>query len=130
MYRSDRFLVPGVRVGRYHRLAEAIRRGCKLRPRQAYGRFRNRKGDSACALGAAALGAGDTRPRYTLNSMWRLFPELKDMIEHPWRSWPEPLLDVVMMFNDRIGYSRETIADWLCCRGGCTHEGIDFSRVD
>jgi len=26
MYRSDGFLVPGVRVGRYHRLAEAFQR--------------------------------------------------------------------------------------------------------
>jgi hypothetical protein len=81
-----------------------MRRGCKLRPRKSYGYFR--KGDAACALGAAALGAGDSRPRYTPKSLLRLFPELKDMVHHPWRNWHEPLFDVVMRLNDQTVYSR------------------------
>ena len=32
------------------------------------------------------------------------------------------LFDVVVMLNDIMDYSREAIADWLCWRGGCTHE--------
>jgi hypothetical protein len=122
MYRADDLIAePLVKTGLYHNLAEAMRRGCKLRPRKAYECFRS-KGDSACALGAAALGAGDKRPRYTSNSLRLLFPELKDIVDHPWGSWPEPLFDVVVKLNDEMPYSRETIADWLCWRGGCTHE--------
>jgi hypothetical protein len=120
MYRSDGFLAPGVRVGRYHRLAEAIRRGCKLRPKKVRGRFLNGR-ETACALGAAAVGMRGSK-KYDRWRMYQRFPELNRLVTHPLDGIETSLEQVVTDLNDQTSYSREQIADWLCREGGCRHE--------
>jgi hypothetical protein len=126
MYRADDFIIPQVekvKTGVYHRLAEAMRRGCKLRPMKARGYFQ-RKDGSACALGAAAAGNGRWRPKkkYSMWGLIRVFPELRDTVTHPFTYLPLNLRDVIITLNDDIDCSREAIADWLCRVGGCKHE--------
>lgn len=74
MYRADDLMVTQTEceTGDYHRLAEAIRRGCEIRPKKVRGHFR--RGDKmACALGAAAVGSGrGNKPNWKL--LFRIFP--------------------------------------------------------
>jgi hypothetical protein len=125
MYRADDLIVTQTEfaMGHYHRLAEAMRRGCKLRPMKARGYFQ-RKDGSACALGAAAAGNGSWRPKkkYTMWGLIRDFPELRDTVTHPFTHLPLDLRDVIITLNDETACSREAIADWLCRLGGCKHE--------
>src|SRR3984893_14285940 len=122
MYRSDGFLVPQVekvRTGIYHDLAEAIRRGCAIRPKKVKRRLR--LGEcGADALGAAAACCG-MRKRYTLEGSAERFPELGGHVQHPISGRPGRLGDVVVLLNDQTDYTREQIADWLCRLGGCGH---------
>jgi hypothetical protein len=122
MYRSDGFLVPQVekvRTGIYHDLAEAIRRGCAIRPKKVKRRLRHGE-CGADALGAAAAGCGMSN-RYTLEGIAEIFPELGGYVQHPISGRPGRLGDVVVLLNDQTDYTREQIADWLCRLGGCDH---------
>lgn len=120
MYRSDDFVVPSVEVGRYHPLAEAIRRGCKIRPKKAKSHFHTGE-TGACALGAAALGSGDQK-RCMMYRLCKIFPELNDTVSHPFTYAVMDLAQVIFTVNDDSSYSREAIADWLCRLGGCKHK--------
>jgi hypothetical protein len=131
MYRSDDFLgsesqlfqVPDEGPGRYHRLAEAIRRGCEVWPKKVKRYYSSGK-DGACALGAAMFGAGKKLPRRDVyDAIVRVFPELNDVVDidhSPVRSlsvgWK------VVRLNEDTEYSREAIAGWLCRLGGCKHQ--------
>jgi hypothetical protein len=112
------FVVPSVEVGRYHRVAEAIRRGCQLRPKKIR-RYYSSGNDGACALGAAMFGVGKNPPkRNVYDEIVRVFPELKNnLAEHSGLSvgW------MVVRLNEDTSYSREQIAAWLCVKGGCKH---------
>lgn len=61
MYRGDNFGGGKGEFGRYHRLAEAIWRGCELRPKKTKRYYVGWR--SACALGAAMCGVGEKLPR-------------------------------------------------------------------
>jgi len=127
MYRSDGFLVPQVekvRTGIYHDLAEAIRRGCAIRPKKVKRRLRHGE-CGADALGAAAAGCGMSK-RYTLEGIAEIFPELGGYVQHPISGRPGRLSDVVVSLNDQTDYTREQIADWLCRLGGCEHPVSSF----
>jgi hypothetical protein len=128
MYRANDFIVTqtGDETGNYHRLAEAMRRGCKLRPMKASGCFERRDG-AVCALGAVAVGNVRRRPKknYTMSGVVRDFPELRDMGVHPLSRVPMDLRDVIIALNDETLCSREAIADWLCRLGGCKHQVIE-----
>ena len=112
------FVVPSVEVGRYHRVAEAIRRGCQLRPKKIR-RHYSSGNDGACALGAAMFGVGKNPPkRNVYDEIVRVFPELENnLAEHSGLSvgW------MVVRLNEDTSYSREQIAAWLCVKGGCKH---------
>jgi hypothetical protein len=122
MYRGDDFMIKQTEVetGDCHDLAEAIRRGCKLRPKKVRRYFQ--RGDTmACALGAAA-GVGNRRPKrqYTWwGGLLEIFPELNEEVTHPLTRERMSLGDVIVALNDDTAYSREAIADWLCRDGGC-----------
>jgi hypothetical protein len=124
MYRSDGFLVPQVekvRTGIYHDLAEAIRRGCVLRPKKVMGHFWRGK-DGACALGAALVGAGKEPLRGNVyKAIVRVFPELNDVVAQPVIGTRQSLGWTISWLNDETQNSREAIADWLCVEGGCKH---------
>jgi len=127
MYRSDGFLVPQVekvRTGIYHDLAEAIRRGCAIRPKKVKRRLSHGE-CGADALGAAAAGCG-MRKRYTLEGIAEIFPELGGYVQHPISGRPGRLGDVVVWLNDQTDYTREQIADWLCRLGACDHPVSSF----
>ena len=84
------------RVGKYHELAEAIRRGCALRPVQCFGVLTHDY-DQACAIGAAREG-GFPRQNIFAFDDYILLMEVYDQIT---------------ALNDRARWSREAIADWL-----------------
>jgi hypothetical protein len=125
MYRSDGFLVPGVGVGRYHRLAEAIRRGCELRPKKVKGYWR--RGDyGACALGAAVVGVGKEVPRrYVYAEIARVFPEIREQVRHPILRACLDVGSVINSLNEHTDSSREEVAGWLCRVGGCQHRVVE-----
>ncbi len=78
------------------KMSDAIRAGCKIRPRQCF--YKNEDGpDSACALTAALLGFGDKH--YTT---WGV---------------PESIIEKVQWWNDREKLTREQIADKLEAMG-------------
>jgi hypothetical protein len=124
MYRSEGFAGGNAGFGRYHRLAEAIRRGCVLRPKKMKTYFW-RGLDGACALGAAMVGAGKPLPkRNAYHEIVQVFPELMNVAAHPLDGGVPFHLSVgwiVCRLNADTEYSREAIADWLCVEGGCKH---------
>ena len=75
------------KVGKYHELAEAIRRGCERHPRQARRTSVDRWG-GRCAMAAAVAGG------YT-------------------KRVPQKLVNKIVFRNDWRFWSRERIADWL-----------------
>lgn len=135
MYRGEDFGGSKGEFGRYHRLAEAIRRGCELRPKKATGSYLGWR--SACALGAAMCGVGEKLPRKDIYlGMTHVFPELNDPV---WYCGEMKWVDIgsaVVTLNEGSDLSREEIAGWLCRFGGCEHEILEdeievigFSRV-
>jgi hypothetical protein len=84
MYREDNF---GGRygAGRYHDLADLIRKGCLIYPKKAVGRFRG--WNSACALGALVAGTTEQRDFFGFSFYLEDFPELNRLInlDEPWR---------------------------------------------
>lgn len=107
----------------YHRVAEAMRRGCVLRPKKVKKKFWGGN-DGACALGAVIAGAGERVPASFFGAIARLFPELNNIVADPLTGFPESVLLVINELNEDTGFSREEIADWLCQLGGCEHSGI------
>jgi len=106
------------KAGKYHALAEAIRRGCKISPVQCRRLTFVPPGEwgeelASCALGAAALAVGfeydraNFTPSVFSYRLHRQFPELQDRIEETL------LMNKIIALNDDRGWSREKIADWL-----------------
>jgi hypothetical protein len=96
------------RVGKYHELAEAIRRGCK-RTKRANGEYVSLAGTHACALGAAAVATGFRWGQGDCPSdhLARKFPCVFDThVEGDYLHYG------ITSRNDQ-GMSREAIADWL-----------------
>jgi hypothetical protein len=122
MYRADYLVSDSIAMGSYHALAEAIREGCKIRPEKLKVYLR-RRGNAACALGAAisAMEFGSNR-RYKMPNLVARFPELQRLIQHPCTALFADLESVIISMNDHYNYSREAIADWLCHVGGCRHD--------
>jgi hypothetical protein len=98
-------------------LAEAIRRGCKIRPKKVK-KYYTRGKDGACALGAAICGMGEKLPKsYVHDAIYRVLPELNKLVSGCG-------LDIgwtIIRLNEDTKHSREEIADWLCVEGGCHH---------
>jgi hypothetical protein len=131
MYRDDNFLLPETKeFGEFHELAELLRKGCLLRPRKLRGLFQ--RGERwACALGA--IGVAAEMQKIGETSLKKRFPQLKNQVVDPdERCWAS-LFDVIASLNDGREISRESIADWLCQYGGCTHwfadSGIKIFRA-
>lgn len=99
------------------KLSEAILRGCE-RTEQCFGRyFANGK---ACALGAAALGAGIKRSLlfWPLSAeLDKAFPELQDMVPLRLSRRDETLSEWVYRRNDQYRWPRERIAGALAEHG-------------
>jgi hypothetical protein len=122
MYRGDDFGGSALQVGTFHRLADAIRRGCLVRPKKLKRCFR-RGTDAADALGAAmATTEKANNKRYTKREIVEMFPELAQSRLHPASSRQAPLLNIILYLNDYLDWPREEIADWLCRAGECPHE--------
>lgn len=119
MYRAGDLAGASVGTGKYHNLAEAIRLGCKLKPRKSKNSF-NQATDEVCALAAAFIGGGGLK-QCRLVSVTKMFPELEDEASHPFTQAPMDLWGVIFALNDESDYSREEIADWLCAIGDCRH---------
>jgi hypothetical protein len=116
-----------IETGDYHDLAEAIRRGCKLRPKKLR-RYFQRGDNMACALGAAATGVGNRRPKRKhswRDGLFEISPEFKDDATHPLTHERMSLGDAIVELDDETAHSREEIADWLCREGGCEHVLIE-----
>jgi hypothetical protein len=122
MYRGDDCGGSALQVGTFHRLADAIRRSCLVRPKKLRRCFR-RGTDAADALGAAmATTEKANNKRYTKREIIEMFPELKESHFHPASSRRAPLINIILFLNDYSDWPREDIADWLCRAGDCTHD--------
>jgi hypothetical protein len=122
MYRGEGFGGSSLQVGTYHRLADAIRSGCMVRPKKLKRGFR-RGSDAADALGAAmATTEKRENKRYTKREIVEMFPELQSAVPHPMGGRQVPLVSIIMYLNDYSDWPREKIAEWLCLTGGCPHE--------
>jgi hypothetical protein len=128
MYRGDDFLISEprktrlflvprrVEVGPYHRLAEAIRRGCLVHPKKVKEYFWSGE-QWACALGAAWSGVAKEPPRGDIyDALPSVFPELGHFVTHPLTGERAAAMQVVNNLNEQTRYSREAIADWLSLR--------------
>jgi hypothetical protein len=102
-------------------LADAIRVGCKLRPRQIYGNYLRDNISGACALGAAMAVSQPIPPLPNKRKAYimRRFPILMSTNAlHPERHddfccAQSSLRDIIMDLNDSFHWSRERIADWV-----------------
>jgi hypothetical protein len=122
MYRGEDFGGSALQLGPFHRLADAIRRGCLTRPKKLKRCFR-RGTDAADALGAAmATTEKADNKRYTKREIIEMFPELAQSFLHPISGRQTPLVNIIIFVNDYSDWPREKIADWLCQAGCCPHE--------
>jgi hypothetical protein len=122
MFQGDDFGGSALQVGTFHRLADAIRRGCLVRPKKLKRCFR-RGTDAADALGAAmATTEKADNKRYTKREIVEMFPELARFCAHPASSRQALLINILVYQNDYLDWPREKIADWLCRAGDCPHE--------
>lgn len=94
-------------------LSEAIKLGATLGP-QARGMLGDDDG-STCAIGAALLATGNLKPRHIRAD--KLFPALGLVVELTPKGKPITLAAKVVILNDRDGWSREQIADWIVEKG-------------
>lgn len=104
----------------FHNLAEAMRKGCLLRPEKVKGKWKRGK-TGACAVGAIAEGAGFRGSWMPWNKIAKKFPELHTSMRHPLKGWMMKVCSVISSISEETDYSREQIADWLCMESGCTH---------
>jgi hypothetical protein len=86
----------------YHRLAQAIRRGCEIAPTQAFYKFSDGSA-SACVTQAARLGG--------FGGNWDAYSQLG--LPFPCGCHFEVCRSVLPHLNDVHRWSREHIADWL-----------------
>lgn len=113
---------PQIKKGKWSALANAIRKGCKLIPKQCYGYFSEHeqwrtflctKGkvlpDSVCAMGAAMIGGYKIFGKFSAPTM-----------EQGYNKCPECLYNLketdnalIPHLNDIHHWTREHIADWL-----------------
>src|SRR6185437_6927138 len=102
----------------YHELAEAIRRGCLLRVRQAFGAYED-EAQAVCALGAVAIAINIKLEKVNgiIRALRSKFPVLNDLVEMPCEHVVAigmvTVLDVIVHLNDSEHWTREHIADWL-----------------
>lgn len=101
------------------KVSEALRRGIKLVPKQAFRAFFSWKGlrlEKACAYGTVYVGAlGVPAPRATLpdfKQLSLLVDGLEDLVAHPVDGRPVVLKLAMQNLNDS-GWGREKIAGWL-----------------
>lgn len=117
----------------FHNLAEAMRRGCLLRPRKIKGQWKTGT-TGACALGAVSDGAGFRGNGMHWPELSKMFPELHARMAHPLKGFRDEVTNVISSISDETDYSREQIADWLCSESGCTHavqtSGLNPSMAD
>jgi len=98
-----------------HELAEAIREGCKARPRQTFRHLRS-GADGACALGAVAAAR---KLPFRWNAIYDAFPVLETAVNrgrtpgHPCKFDNPDLFEAIVCLNDHVKLTREEIADWL-----------------
>jgi len=97
-----------------HDLAEAIRKGCKVRPRQTFRHLRSGT-DGACALGAVAAAR---KLPFRWNALYNAFPVLETTVKvraatHQCQFDDPNLFEAIVCLNDHMKLSREEIADWL-----------------
>ena len=99
------------RRGKWHKLAEAIRRGCKAFPNQSYGDYYG-SSMAACAMGAAAvtfrIHPSDIDCPEVLTCPIRSDCNLRDSSIRGGQ-----LFSLVVHLNDDHRWTREDIADYL-----------------
>lgn len=106
------------------KLSEAIRRGIKLMPEQAFGTYYQYSGQKviACdALGAAGLAADvghmDMNPHgfAKCNVEGMMTPDRSEFlwIENPVSMKKGLMMEVIVDLNDTSRWTREQIAEWL-----------------
>ena len=114
------------------KLSEAIRKGCKVRPRQCFGRFLDGD-DGACAGGAALIAAGISPDAIECEAEYAPWPieagpAFPDGVNLLTESCPAPRCNIARSggvtvrgiaahLNDTHRWSREQIADWLEAQG-------------
>jgi hypothetical protein len=106
MYRESKELSVPAKTGKWHKLAETMRAGCRMRPVQCFGGFFEGK-NQACAVGAimAAL-SDDDYGDLDLPAFLEVgcpAPACKQTIRY----------NIIVHLNDDHRWTRETIADWL-----------------
>jgi len=96
MYQGEDFGGSALRVGTFHRFADAIRRGCLVRPKKLKRCFR-RETDAADALGAAmATTEKADNKRYTKREIIQMFPELAQSFLHPISGRQAQLVNIII----------------------------------
>lgn len=110
----------------YLELADAMRRGSKIRPQCTGGLF---DGTSSCAVGAICEGSGaalidnqqiklgDGSMRNAYVWVKTSFPIVNQMM-----GFDGDLLDLIWRKNDRLMMTREAIADWIESLGKESHD--------
>lgn len=119
------------------KLSDAILKGCKVIKKQARGELFEEIGENvyaACALGAAAVGAGlvtvvditkkdlTGNPQSVFVKLRKSFPELKKRVSSlgfavDYDDEDEDLEDFVVSLNDHHGFYRYQIARRLAAKG-------------
>lgn len=107
-------------MNRYHDLAEAMRKGAALRPQVQNSMFGEASSGrvGSCAIGAALEGkigsTNFTDEQTSLDYVASLFnlPHW-DLVPTPDGNFTTDVLDTIVDLNDRQGWTREAVADWL-----------------
>ena len=95
-------------------LYEAIRKGSRLFPTQAFGTYKS-SGGRRCALGAAAEASGVFLLPFGIGA-WNLqrpFPELEELTMCPHCGKRMQIITAIHHLNDYAKWSREAIAEWV-----------------
>ena len=98
-------------------LNEAIREGCRVFPKQAFGSYNDGR-DGRCALGAAGEAVGlkaSFMGRFMgqcLPGITTVFPELKKETTCPHCNQLKWVIRAIQHLNDHSKWSREAIAEW------------------
>lgn len=102
------------------KLSTAIRKGCEQHPQDSGRLFTevNNVVISSCVLGAALVGVyGQDGTALSYSELAKVFPLLEQPVNYPPGAEDfiasESLSDVMIHLNDRAGWTREKIADWV-----------------